>query len=112
MLREPRYGYDLRQSLVERGLPIEESTPTWSASCPARSAPTWRSSCGPCWPTRRRSLAVCAVLTWGIGSGPIFTAAPTDEAMKSWSALIILASLVELAVRARRLSVAHALNRR
>jgi hypothetical protein len=58
------------------------------------------------------SLAVCAVLTWVIGSGPIFTAAPTDEAMKGASALIILASLVELAVRARRLSVAHALHRR
>ena len=25
-LREPRYGYDLRQSLVEVGLPIEEGT--------------------------------------------------------------------------------------
>jgi PadR family transcriptional regulator PadR len=25
-LREPRYGYDLRQSLVEGGLPIEEGT--------------------------------------------------------------------------------------
>ena len=25
-LREPRYGYDLRQSLVERGMPIEEGT--------------------------------------------------------------------------------------
>ncbi|GAA4260965.1 PadR family transcriptional regulator [Dactylosporangium darangshiense] len=25
-LREPRYGYELRQSLIERGLPIEEGT--------------------------------------------------------------------------------------
>ncbi|MFD0578559.1 hypothetical protein [Dactylosporangium darangshiense] len=58
------------------------------------------------------SLAVCAVLTWVIGSGPIFTAAPTDRSMKGAIAVIILATLIELAWRARRLSVAHALRHR
>jgi hypothetical protein len=70
------------------------------------------------WRTRLRSvdlvhsLLLCAVLTWVIGAGPIFTATPTDQTMKGMSALIILGSLVDLAVRARRLSVANALDHR
>ncbi|MFI5914270.1 HAAS signaling domain-containing protein [Dactylosporangium sp. NPDC051541] len=55
-------------------------------------------------------LLICAVMTWVIGSGPVFTAATTDRAAKDWGALIILGSLIGLAVQARRMSVARALS--
>ncbi|TQS40435.1 HAAS signaling domain-containing protein [Cryptosporangium phraense] len=54
------------------------------------------------------SLVACAVLTWAIGTGPIFVRAAADETVKGIVALIILLTLVDLAVRARRLSVAAA----
>jgi hypothetical protein len=55
------------------------------------------------------SLIVCAVLTWAIGAGPVFTATPTDQAVKGAAAVIILVTLVDLAVRARRHHVRQAL---
>jgi hypothetical protein len=55
------------------------------------------------------SIAVCVILTWAIGAGPIFQAAPTDRAVKGTSALIVLVTLADLAVRMRRQSVQQAL---
>jgi hypothetical protein len=54
------------------------------------------------------SLVVCAVLTWAIAAGPIFTATPTDQAFKGAAALIILITLIDLAVRTRRHHVRQA----
>ncbi|MFI5960404.1 hypothetical protein [Cryptosporangium sp. NPDC051539] len=54
-------------------------------------------------------LVVCTVLTWAIGAGPIFVATRTDQAVKGVIAVIIVLTLVDLAVRARRLSVASAI---
>ncbi|MDR7276486.1 hypothetical protein [Catenuloplanes atrovinosus] len=55
------------------------------------------------------SLLVCAAMAWAISAGPVFSAAPTDRTTKAAAALIILITLADLAFRARRLSVAHAL---
>jgi hypothetical protein len=54
------------------------------------------------------SLIVCAVLTWAIGAGPVFEATPTDQAVKGASALIVLVTLTDLAVRIRRHHVRQA----
>jgi hypothetical protein len=51
------------------------------------------------------SLVVCVVLTWAIGAGPVFTATPTDQAVKGASALIVLVTLADLALRIRRYHV-------
>ncbi|MEU7869133.1 hypothetical protein [Dactylosporangium sp. NPDC049140] len=56
------------------------------------------------------NLVLCAVLTWVIGAGPVFAATPADETAKSFVALIILATLIDVAVRTRRRSVAHAMH--
>jgi hypothetical protein len=53
-------------------------------------------------------LAVCIVLTWAIGAGPVFRAAPTDRAVKGAASLIVLVTLIDLAVRTRRRHVRHA----
>jgi hypothetical protein len=45
--------------------------------------------------------ATCAVLVWAIAA-PIFQAIPTDQTMRDTIALIVLASFVDLAVRAWR----------
>jgi hypothetical protein len=47
-------------------------------------------------------LVTCIVLTWAVGAGPIFTAVPTDQAVKGAASLIILVTLIDLAVRTRR----------
>jgi hypothetical protein len=44
---------------------------------------------------------MCAVLIWAI-SAPIFQADPTDEAMRGISALLVLATFVDVAVRGWR----------
>jgi len=54
------------------------------------------------------SLVVCVVLTWVVGAGPIFRAAPTDRSVKGAIALIVLVTLVDLAVRTRRRRVRQA----
>ena len=54
------------------------------------------------------SLAVCIVLTWAVAAGPVFTAAPTDRAVKGAASLIILVTLIDLAVRAHRQHVREA----
>jgi hypothetical protein len=54
------------------------------------------------------SLAVCIVLTWAIGAGPIFKATATDRAIKGAASLIILVTLIDLAVRTRRHHVRQA----
>ncbi|WP_238009726.1 hypothetical protein KZZ52_08620 [Dactylosporangium sp. AC04546] len=63
------------------------------------------------WPVTQlfHGAVTCAVLTWLIGSGPIFATAAADETFKSITALLILVSLVDLAVRLRRTHAAHAL---
>jgi hypothetical protein len=53
-------------------------------------------------------LVTCAALTWVLGAGPVFTAALTDQTAKGIVALIVLGSLVDLAVRARRHHVRRA----
>jgi hypothetical protein len=53
-------------------------------------------------------LAMCIVLTWAIGAGPIFKATPTDRATKGAASLIILVTLIDLAVRTRRRHVRQA----
>ena len=55
------------------------------------------------------SLAVCAVLTWVVAAGPVFTATPTDRAMKGAASLIVLVTLIDLAVRTRRHRVRQAM---
>jgi hypothetical protein len=54
------------------------------------------------------SLVVCSVLTWAVGAGPIFTATPTDQAVKGAASLIVLVTLIDLAVRTRRHHVRQA----
>ena len=54
------------------------------------------------------SLVVCIVLTWAVGAGPIFKATPTDQAAKGATALIVLVTLIDLAVRTRRHHVRQA----
>ncbi len=54
------------------------------------------------------SLAVCIVLTWAVGAGPVFRATPTDRAVKGAASLIVLVTLIDLAVRARRHHVRQA----
>nr|BFE60644.1 hypothetical protein GCM10020063_051700 [Dactylosporangium thailandense] len=58
------------------------------------------------------SLVLCAVMTWVIGAGPVFATGPADETAKSLGALLILVTLIDVAVRIRRRSVAQALNTR
>ncbi|WP_035858996.1 HAAS signaling domain-containing protein [Cryptosporangium arvum] len=55
------------------------------------------------------SVVTCGVLTWVIGSGPVFTAVPTDQTAKAACAIVVLVSLIDLVVRSHRLSVASAL---
>jgi hypothetical protein len=57
------------------------------------------------------SLIVCLVLTWAIGA-PVFTAVPTDQAVRGATALIILVTLIDLAVRNRRFHVRQAVETR
>jgi hypothetical protein len=54
------------------------------------------------------SLAVCIVLTWAVGAGPVFRATPTDRAVKGAASLIVLVTLIDLAVRTRRNHVRQA----
>ena len=54
------------------------------------------------------SLAVCIVLTWAVGAGPVFKATPTDRAVKGAASLIVLVTLIDLAVRTRRHHVRQA----
>jgi len=54
------------------------------------------------------SLAVCIVLTWAVGAGPIFKATPTDRSVKGAASLIVLVTLIDLAVRTRRHHVRQA----
>ena len=60
------------------------------------------------WVETALGLGFCAALTWAIGGGAVFTAAATDQAARSIVALIILLSLLDIAVRARRFDVRHA----
>jgi hypothetical protein len=53
-------------------------------------------------------VAVCIVLTWAIGAGPVFKATPTDQAVKGAASLIVLVTLIDLAVRTRRHHVRQA----
>ncbi len=53
-------------------------------------------------------LVTCIVLTWAVGAGPVFTATPTDRTVKGAAALIVLVTLIDLAVRARRYHVRQA----
>jgi len=53
-------------------------------------------------------VAVCIVLTWAVGAGPVFKATPTDQAVKGAASLIVLATLIDLAVRTRRHHVRQA----
>ncbi|GAA3194166.1 hypothetical protein ACFO1B_03715 [Dactylosporangium siamense] len=55
-------------------------------------------------------LVMCAVLTWVIGAGPVFTAALTDQTAKEIVGLIVLGSLIDLAVRARKHHVRRAVH--
>ncbi|MEV4517759.1 hypothetical protein AB0K00_53470 [Dactylosporangium sp. NPDC049525] len=55
-------------------------------------------------------LVTCAALTWVLGAGPVFTATQTDQTAKGIVALIVLGSLVDLAVRARRHHVRRAVD--
>jgi hypothetical protein len=54
------------------------------------------------------SLAVCIVLTWAVGAGPVFRATPTDRAVRGAASLIVLVTLIDLAVRTRRNHVRQA----
>jgi hypothetical protein len=58
------------------------------------------------------SLLVCTVLTWAIAAGPVFQAAPTDRSVKGAAAVIVLATLVDLALRSRRYHVRKAVKMR
>lgn len=53
-------------------------------------------------------LAVCAALTWTVAAGPVFVGTDTDRAFKGAAVLIILITLIDLAVRARRNHVRRA----
>jgi len=53
-------------------------------------------------------VAVCIVLTWAVGTGPVFKATPTDQAVKGAASLIVLVTLIDLAVRTRRHHVRQA----
>jgi hypothetical protein len=53
-------------------------------------------------------VAVCIVLTWAVGAGPVFKATPTDQAVKGAASLIVLVTLIDLAVRTRRHHVRQA----
>ncbi|GAB3854406.1 hypothetical protein GCM10027610_085930 [Dactylosporangium cerinum] len=55
-------------------------------------------------------LVMCAVLTWVIGAGPVFTAVQTDQTAKEIVGLIVLGSLIDLAVRARKHHVRRAVH--
>jgi hypothetical protein len=48
------------------------------------------------------SVAICGVMTWAIVAGPVYTAQPTDDLVKGVSALIVLVSVVDLAVKLYR----------
>ena len=54
------------------------------------------------------SVAVCTVLTWVIAAGPVFSATPTDRAVRGAASLIVLVTLIDLAVRTRRQNVRQA----
>jgi hypothetical protein len=54
------------------------------------------------------SVAVCIVLTWVIAAGPVFSATPTDRAVRGAASLIVLVTLIDLAVRTRRQNVRQA----
>jgi hypothetical protein len=60
------------------------------------------------WTTRLRridaalSLAVCGVITWVLLAGDVYTASATDEAGKGITALIVLVSVADLAVKLLR----------
>jgi hypothetical protein len=56
------------------------------------------------------SLVLCVVLTWAVGTGPIYTAIPTDQTAKGATALIVLVTLIDLAVRNRRYHVRQAVD--
>jgi hypothetical protein len=53
-------------------------------------------------------LVLCIALTWAVAAGPIFTATPTDRAVKGAIAVIIPITLIDLAVRTRRRHVRQA----
>ncbi|MGH3401861.1 MAG: hypothetical protein ACRDRJ_04965 [Streptosporangiaceae bacterium] len=53
-------------------------------------------------------LITCIVLTWAVAAGPVFKAAPTDQAARGAASLIILVTLTDLAARARRQHVREA----
>lgn len=59
------------------------------------------------WTEMVYGLVLCLVLTWTV-SGRIFAADPTDQAVKGAIALIILGTLIDLALRARRHHVRQA----
>ena len=54
------------------------------------------------------SVAECIVLTWVIAAGPVFSATPTDRAVRGAASLIVLVTLIDLAVRTRRQNVRQA----
>jgi len=58
------------------------------------------------------SAAVCIVLTWVIAAGPVFTAPPTDRAVRGAASLIVLVTLIDLALRTRRQNVRQAVETR
>jgi hypothetical protein len=58
------------------------------------------------------NLALCIVLTWAVAAGPVFTATPTDRAVKGAASLIILVTLIDLARRTRRHHVRQAVELR
>jgi hypothetical protein len=53
-------------------------------------------------------LLMCVALVWAIGAGPVFTSMSTDHTARGAVALIVLVSLVDLAVSARREHVRQA----
>ncbi len=48
------------------------------------------------------TVAICGVITWVLLAGDVYTAAPTDDLVKSVTALIVLVSVVDLAVKLHR----------
>jgi hypothetical protein len=48
------------------------------------------------------SLAICAVMVWALVAGLVYTAPATDDTVKAISALIVLGSLLDLAVKLGR----------
>jgi len=60
------------------------------------------------WVETGYGLGFLAVLTWAIGAGPVFVTDTTDQSAKGIVALVILLSLLDLAVRARRFDARHA----